>query len=130
MHCNLVVLGLLLAVAARLLVPSGFMPVFEQGLLSIVPCSGVGPVAGKMGASHHMDAGTNHQSDKEQGGRAEAPCVFAGTAMPVIGGADPAQVAAALVAIFILGFAPTIVAAPSRPNRLRPPLRGPPVRPF
>jgi len=131
MHRNVLVLGLFLALAVRLLVPSGFMPVFAQGSLSIVPCSGLGPIepiaAGMSGSSHHMDAGTTRHPGKEQGGKAEAPCAFAGTAMPAVGGADPAQLAAALVAILILGFARTSLAAPRRPARLRPPLRGPPV---
>ena len=110
----------------KLLVPGGFMPGLSASGVGIVPCSGTAPMvmvmvmmpgtAAERGRDHHAPA------------RPDAPCGFAGLAMPSLGGADPVQLAIALVAIVA-----AVPAAPARaPIRrvayLRLPSRGPPAR--
>lgn len=101
----------------RLAVPAGFMPVLHHGQLTLTICSGYGAAASRAPGLHHGQG--------EPG--ADNSCAFADLALPLIGGADPVQLAAAL--LFIVAAALFFAAAlpPRAGLRLRPPLRGPPL---
>ncbi len=106
----------LAALMLRLAVPAGFMPALHHGQLSLAICSGYGTAAAE--PAHEMAS-----PDKP---KADGSCAFADLALPLVGGADPVQLAAAL--LFILAAALVFGAVPPRRAglRLRPPLRGPP----
>jgi hypothetical protein len=129
---------LLAALLLRILVPAGFMPLVENGRLTLVVCSGYGPVTpapaahgearAMPGMAHHAEPQhhqiRHHETPEHQ---AQSPCAFADLALPAIGGADPIQLAAALLfivaaALFVHGTLP-----PRAARHVRPPLRGPPL---
>lgn len=128
---------LLAALLLRLFVPAGFMPVVENGRLTLVVCSGYGPVPAppmEHGATYAMPGMAHHAEPQHHGSdhhppehQVQSPCAFADLALPVIGGADPIQLAAAL--LFILAAALLLHAQlpPPAARHLRPPLRGPPL---
>jgi hypothetical protein len=99
----------------RLAVPAGFMPVLDHGQLTLTLCSGYG--AASVPALHH---GQGEPS-------ADNSCAFADLALPLVGGADPVQLAAALLFIAAAALFFAAVLPPSAGLRLRPPLRGPPL---
>lgn len=141
-HTWLAALALFAALLLRLAVPAGFMPVVGQSGVTLVPCSGYGPMAVVPAASAHTAQETMHGEHVHHGataphaGHGPAPvdsqaqggCAFAELATPALPGADPIQLAAAIR--YIVGaalFFPAAVPLGATP-RLRPPLRGPPVR--
>lgn len=105
---------LLLALGVRLAVPSGFMPVRQNGVTVLTLCSGHGP----MMLGHHQH---------DPGGQADQPCAFAPLSLAATGGAAPILLADAIA--YIETAAPRVIAAlPVRlAARLRPPLRAPPA---
>ncbi len=113
--------GLLL----RLAVPAGFMPMLHHGQLSLAICSGYGTAA----ALPETIAAPTSGMDHHDGGSAKADgsCSFADLSLPVIGGADPIQLAAALLFIVAASLFAAAVLPPRTGLRLRPPLRGPPL---
>jgi hypothetical protein len=127
---NALAAGLLgLALAMRLLVPIGFMPMQVGGTITLQLCSGFGPQpmapATAMAGMHHgeTDQGPHHgKADK-----AETPCAFAGLSAPSLAATDPAMLAVALLFIVAVGRRTITPIAPGAPPRLRPPSRGPPA---
>jgi len=118
------------ALAVRLLVPTGFMPVMVDGAVTLQLCAGVMPaepvhaMPGMVGAAH--DAGhhpADHGSDEP---RAEMPCSFAGVGAATLGSAPPLLLAASLAFVFLAVLRLTAPLLAPRP-RLRPPLRAPPL---
>jgi hypothetical protein len=116
------------------------MPVFGDGQLTLTICPGVAPALAEAqphaGTAHAAmsDAAMSHAMptdmsghDDGHGASFQKSCAFADLAVPAIAGADPAQLAAAL--LFILAAALFLCAAlpPAQTRRLRPPLRGPPL---
>jgi hypothetical protein len=139
-HRLLAALILTAALMVRILMPAGFMPVVEQGRITIVFCSGIAPQPAPMampGMAHSAMAGMSHGAmaphaptsrEAPGGSKVDAPCAFAGLAMPALSGADPFLLAATLAFLMVLA-----IWAPERRSfqaavRLRPPLRGPPAR--
>ena len=106
------------ALALRVLVPAGFMPTVAEGRVTLTLCSGVtpAPMAGMHGMTHH-----------ESGDAAQSPCAYADLALPALGAADPALLAAALALVMSLAVRRAVPLAPRAFARLRPPLRGPPL---
>jgi hypothetical protein len=106
---------LLLALGVRIAVPSGFMPVRQNGVTVLTLCSGHGPMM--LGHHQHHDAS----------GQADQPCAFAPLSLAATGGAAPILLADAIA--YIEAFVPkAITAFPVRlATRLRPPLRAPPA---
>jgi hypothetical protein len=98
----------------RLAVPAGFMPVLHHDQLTLTICSAYGAAASD--PAHH-----------EGKPKADGSCAFADLALPLIGGADPVQLAAALLFIIAAALAFGAVLPPRSGLRLRPPLRGPPL---
>ncbi|HYI41983.1 MAG TPA: hypothetical protein VE053_16865 [Allosphingosinicella sp.] len=116
----------LAALALRLAVPAGYMPMLDHGRLALTICSGSGTVVAKPphAAASSTPGALHHENGPSE---AQSSCAFADLAFPLIGGADRVQLAAALV--FIIATALFIGAAlpPPAALRLRPPLRGPPL---
>lgn len=127
---SIAVLILAAALVLRVLVPPGFMPMVEQGRISIVICPDGGPQTAQ-GASPAMAHGPmthgERKAPEDEHGKAEPSCVFTGLAAPALAGTDPLLRAAAILFILLLA-----VRTPERVPvrlalRLRPPLRGPPL---
>ena len=105
-----------LALAVRLLVPAGFMPAGAGGLqLTICTSAGMVTLPGRAGHEPAAPAPDKH------------PCAFTALAAPPLGSDAPAM--ALPHPLPMIGVAPTLrlVAAPGTPDRLRPPLRAPPL---
>ena len=116
----------LAALVLRLAVPAGYMPAVGQGGLALTSCSGSGPAAASA-PSHHSDSSVPGTYNDEGTPKADSSCAFADLSLPVIGGADPVQLAAALIFILAAGLSLLAVLPPRAALRLRPPLRGPPL---
>ncbi|QJU57585.1 hypothetical protein HL653_07105 [Sphingomonas sp. AP4-R1] len=128
--------ALLLALAMRLLVPTGFMwDAGADGSPQLVPCSGMAPVpaapSGHAASSmHHMAMAGNdhHQRDHQSGDNNSRECAFAGLGGP-LDLADPFVAPAALPLLTVA--LPVLAAQTLLPGRglaaPPPPSRGPPV---
>lgn len=114
--------GLLLRVA----VPAGFMPVLDHGRLTLTICSGYGAAA--LQPARETASPTPGNGHHGQGKpAADGSCAFADLALPLIGGADPVQLTAALLFIVAASLFFRTAIPPNAGLRLRPPLRGPPL---
>ena len=119
----LAALILVAALLVRVLVPAGFMPTLDNGRVVIGICSGYGPTSMAINIPGLEQAG--HAGDA--GDQAKSPCAFADLALPMIGGADPIQIAQALLFILAIALLLAETLPPRAPAWLRPPLRGPPL---
>lgn len=111
---------LALALAMKLVMPAGFMPVAGAGKLMVLVCTEFGPQRVAIdvpGAPAKPDDAT----------KADQPCAFAGLSQAMLPGADPVQIAAALAYILALGFAAATLPPLLRLRHAWPPLRGPPL---
>lgn len=107
---------LLLALCAlwsRFVVPAGFMP--ESGKIALSICSG---------GSVLIDMGKSQKDNSPIGDH--APCSFSASAMPMISGTPPLLLASAILYIVEQSRLPDFPLPAAAPDRLRPPLRGPP----
>jgi len=119
-HRRIAALVVALALAVRILVPAGFMPAIDGGAITVTLCNGYGPATVTLAIP-----GKHHGGDGGQ--RTQQPCAFADLALPVLGGADPVQLAAAIAFILLAAFFAVRAFPLARPRQLRPPLRGPPL---
>ena len=108
------------AILLRALVPTGWMPVANDGKLRLVLCSGRTVVV------EHPLAGHHGGKDKQSSSHADQPCAFAGLALPWIGAEGElilslAAVPAAAPALYFLVSIGRGLPAPP------PPSTGPPV---
>ncbi|MBB5709808.1 hypothetical protein [Sphingomonas xinjiangensis] len=136
---------MLSALALRLAVPAGFMPVLGDHGLRLVACSGSGPMLpiappahtsmpgmhGSAGHAHHASAAApvamQHGDAPAEHPQAEDGCAFADLATPALAGADPIQLASAILFIVAAALFFRAALAVGAAPRLRPPLRGPPL---
>lgn len=112
-----------LALLAKILVPTGFMPTAaKDGTITVRICSG------QMLEPATVDIAIPGLPPKHDNGsqKTEMPCAFAGLAMAMLEGIDPTLLALALAFVFALALRPTAPPRLSQPAYLRPPLRGPP----
>ncbi len=116
------------ALLLKLLVPTGYMIDSYHGRPAIVLCPGTVPAAAPTHMTGMHGATTDHDKSPDHP-KAEMPCAFAGLSAAALGAIDPVQLAALLAFVLAVGFATTIGPAPSHPAHLRPPSRGPPIRP-
>jgi hypothetical protein len=126
-HRRLAMLLVVLALAIKASIPTGYMPVAQGRVMTVAICADASgnaatrqivlPADGKAGAH---DQGAH---DKSAG-----DCPFAALAMAGLTGADAVLLTLALAFILALGFAPVAPARALRTSFLRPPLRGPPAR--
>jgi hypothetical protein len=122
-HPALLIALLACALALRVIVPVGFMPVVAHGSVSIELCPDFAAVAvaAPMHGMHHDGEGPHHQ------GKPTPTCAFSGLGFSALGAADAVLLAGAILYVFALVFAPRRLVLPAPPSRLRPPLRAPPV---
>jgi hypothetical protein len=111
---------LVAALAMKAVVPAGYMPAAGT-LLTIRVCS-IDP-AGRTVRSVPVPA-----REPAAPAKPADSCTFASLSMAAAAGAPPVLLAAALVFIFLAALRPASPALPTSPLRLRPPLRGPPIR--
>ena len=112
-----------LAMAMKVLIPAGFMPIIEDGRIVISLCSGTGPMKMMMA----MPGPDHGKSDENQHGKVEQPCAFAGLTAPSLAAADPILLVLAILFVMTLSQRPILPRVVQRPAHLRPPLRGPPI---
>lgn len=116
-------LALWLAAAAlfvRAIVPVGYMVDGNGTTLSFTICNdGTGATA-----THDIVIPDDDNADLAN---ADSPCAFAGLGYAALGGADGPVLAAAILFILALGFAPVALPRIDRARHIRPPLRGPPA---
>lgn len=113
-----------LALAMKLLVPSGFMPAVADGRIIVSLCSGAGPAKMVMplpGMEHGKSGDSQH-------GKSEQPCAFSGFSAPSLAAADPVLLALAILFVMALASCRLARRSTAAPSYLRPPLRGPPAR--
>lgn len=111
------------ALAVRVLVPGGYMPVVDHGRILVKVCTGMPDGPGTMtlavpGLDHGPPAGDV----------AHGKCAYADLAQSVTGGVDPVLLAVMLAFAMSLALVRAVPVAPAAPGWLRPPLRGPPAR--
>lgn len=124
-HPALAALVVAAALALRLLVPAGYMPVIDGGRVILAPCPGTAPAPSQ--ARAHAHGGTAHAGHEAPPPAPDKGCAFADLALPAIGGADPIQIAALIA--FLVATALVLQALPPRApvRRLHPPAQGPPI---
>jgi hypothetical protein len=103
------------ALLLRVLVPAGFMPSLAGGQLTVSVCTGYGAKQVEIALP-----GSEH-------GSIASPCAFADLSLPLLAGADPSQLAAALAFVLVLALLLAVALPARRLAHLRPPLRGPPA---
>lgn len=106
------------ALCLRVLLPQGHMPVFEQKQIEVLVCHG----AGTAPATVQVELPRESKPDK-----AAERCAFADLSVPMLGMADPLQLALALAFVLALWLTFSSPIPLRTPARLRPPLRGPPA---
>lgn len=110
-----------LALAIRLLVPTGTMPGSGDRVLTVQIC------ADASGLPQSQVLVIPGKPTPHENNAAEGTCAFAGLAAPMLGGADPVLLAIALAFILAIGLALAAPALPARFARFQPPTRGPPT---
>jgi hypothetical protein len=103
------------ALLLRLLVPAGFMPSLAGGQLTVSICTGYGAQQVQLAVP------------AREHGSVASPCAFADLSLPLLAGADPIQLAAALAFVLALALLLAFALPARRLAHLRPPLRGPPT---
>jgi hypothetical protein len=114
------------ALCMKALVPAGYMIGDAQTgkLLTITICS---DGAGDSITRQIALPAAGRKAPESEKSRADGICPFSALGHAMIGGADPIQLALALLFLLALGFAPWHTPAPRPIAYLRPPLRGPPA---
>jgi len=116
------------ALAMKILVPAGFMPVVSEGRVTIEICGGIVPVQKVMAPMMTMP-GMAHHSGKSDHQEREIPCAFSGLTAPSLAAVDPVLLAIAIAFIVGLVFGVRTAVPIAAQAYLRPPLRGPPPFP-
>lgn len=113
-----------LALAMKALVPTGYMIGSDSRVLSIRICDD----AQLTSAVHAKDIAIPMKGEHSgKHAKGEGACPYSALSFASLGGADPIQLALALLFILATGFAPIVLPALRRAAHLRPPLRGPPA---
>jgi hypothetical protein len=111
-----------LALAMKALVPAGYMVDSASKALTIRVC------ADAQLSSTVRDILVPMKSEPAgKHSKAEGICPYSALSLTSLGGADPFQLALALLFILATGFTALALPAPRRIGYLRPPLRGPPA---
>jgi len=120
-HRHLAALLIAVSLCMKALIPGGYMLGGETRTITVQIC------ADSLG-THFTKQITVGQKGHDGGkAKADSPCAFSALSHAMMGGADPIQLALALLFILALAFAPLTPAAAKRIAYLRPPLRGPPA---
>ncbi len=108
------------ALFVRAVVPVGYMLDGNGTTLSFTICN---DATGAM-TTHEVVIPDDGKADLAN---ADSPCAFSGLAHAALGGADAPLLAAAILFILALGFAPVALPRVKSARHVRPPLRGPPA---
>jgi hypothetical protein len=109
---------ILLALAARLLVPAGFMPMAgADGISRLIPCSGTGPIAPAIHHGEHQHGATMHKAGKQSPdhrGMAEGDhaCPFAAVGQALAFASAPLDPPVSIILFVSIGTARAVSAAP------------------
>lgn len=114
-----------LALAMKLALPAGFMPVMSGGQIVVAMCAGSGPMTMAI-AIPGLKQGKSESSGEHD--KADAPCAFAGNSAPALGALPEFLLAVAIAFIVALGLRPLAFPASPEPPYLRPHLRAPPAQ--
>lgn len=116
---------LALAVAARVVVPAGYMPHGDgadaSGKLMVMVCTEFGSRTVAIDVPGMADPRGDAPMNADQ------PCSFSSAGLAWIGGVGPLVLSIALAFILALGFAPLTQPCLPQVAHMRPPLRGPPL---
>lgn len=118
-HRRVAALLVALSLCMKALIPAGYMLGSETKTITVQIC------ADSLGHQFTKQIDVGHKDSGKS--KADAPCAFTALTHGALGGADPILLAAALLFILALAFAPLLALAPKRVHHLRPPLRGPPA---
>lgn len=119
-HPRLAAALIALALAMKVVVPAGFMPVAAPGQLMVLVCTEFGP-------QHVAIDVPGMPAKSDDAAKTDQPCAFGGLGLAWLPGADALLLAGALVFILALGFAAVVAPRLAPTPYLRPPLRGPPL---
>jgi len=112
---------LALVLALRLMTPAGFMPSFDHGQVTVVPCDGIVAAPPPMKMAHH-----GHHEGHQHGTAGHQTCPYAAGAAPALlpldsfAGIEPPLISATAVMAFAAAFV-------LRSRQERPPSTGPPA---
>lgn len=127
---------LVCAMAMRILVPAGFMPVISASGVTIEICGGTvqAPIsvtkAMPMAMAPAMTMpGMTHHSDKSDRSAVDMPCAFSGLTAPSMAAADLVLLAVTIAFIIGIVFRSRTAGPIAAHPYLTPPLRGPPPFP-
>jgi hypothetical protein len=113
-----------MALAMKALVPTGYMIGTDSRVLSIRICDDAQVTA----ALHAKDIAIPMKGEPAgKHAKGDGACPYSALSFASLGGADPIQLALALLFILAAGFTPLMLPARRRAAHLRPPLRGPPT---
>lgn len=116
---------LAVALAVRLLVPQGYMPVATHQTLTVQLChDGSAPLTTEIAIP--LSGQERGQPGHGRGNAADSPCAFSSLGMGATGAVDGPLLALAIAFILALGFAAERIIPRARTRHVRPPLRGPP----
>lgn len=113
-----------LALAMKIIVPGGFMPVIAGSQLMVSICSGTGPVQVEMAVPR---TAKSDAADPGHHGKVDQPCAYAGLISSSLAAVDALVLAAAILFILALAIHQIVLPAPAARHYSRPPLRGPPA---
>ena len=114
---------LLFALFARIVVPTGFMPVAAPGGVTITICTDMGLVEASVDASGKLDL----SGKSGTGQTADSPCAFAGgLSAALLADAAPAAAVAVLLWTTALPVPAVLHLTPNRLAAPPPPSQGPP----
>jgi hypothetical protein len=112
-----------LALAVRIVIPSGFMPVETARGMVVGICDGMSSGTAIVIDLQRSDRGEHRSNDHGQ----PAPCVFAGLSAPTLAGDVPPALAQPALLWREVVLPPPQPSAPVRAAFRTPPLRGPPA---
>ncbi|WP_445192480.1 hypothetical protein ACT009_00605 [Sphingomonas sp. Tas61C01] len=129
LHPTLAGLLIAAALAVKMLVPTGYMPVTDVTGITLQLCPGTAEMAQAPAAmAHHaMAAPAADHRGHMPASKAEMPCAFAGLAAPVLAAVDAVLLAVAIAYVAAVAVRTDTRPAPPLLSRLRPPLRAPPL---
>ncbi|KUR73167.1 hypothetical protein AQZ52_04495 [Novosphingobium fuchskuhlense] len=117
-----------LALAMKAIVPAGYMVGAESKVLTIRICDDAQLSAAAHNALNARDIAIPMKGEPAgKHSKADGMCPYGALSFAGLAGADPIQLALALLFILATGFAALALPAPRRISYLRPPLRGPPA---
>lgn len=111
-----------LAIAARLVVPSGFMPERAGNHVVMAVCTSSGPLVTLV----QVPGASTDTRDGSETIRPASPCSVSATDTSICSAVDPVLLTAALAFIIKTSIFHAVRSTVPAPPRLRPPLRGPP----